>query len=157
MLDRLSQYTALNTDNVALAYVDDTYLLVVSESHEKNCRILERLHSAIMTWAGESGVIFEPSKYALMHFQKPRSRSQKECVCSPNIPGLTKASLKTELCVLGVIVDIRLTWRGHVEHVSSMTKKHPTMLANSVRSKRRCESRCVVFNVYLDRPGALHS
>lgn len=118
MLDRLPNGAIDDISKVALAYVDDTYLLVVSESHEKNCRILARLYDVIMDWAGESGVTFEPSKYAVMHFQNPQRRRPK-CSSLPEMPGLTEQSLKTQLRVLGVIVDSRLTWQGHVEHVSS--------------------------------------
>lgn len=157
MLDRLSKDTIRNANKVALAFVDDTYLLAVSESHEDNCRILEGLHKVIMNWACESGVTFEPSKYAVMHFQNPWRRSQQRCSSLPKIPGLTEKSLKTELRVLGVIVDSRLTWQGHVEHVSAMTNRHGKMLAKSARSKRRCERRCVVFNVSPNRPGAPRS
>lgn len=157
ILDHLSNYTVLDTDKVALAYVDDTYLLVVSESYEKNCRILERLHSVIMPWAGESGVLFEPSKYAVMHFQKPRSRRQEVCSCLPNLPGLTEECLKTEMRILGVIVDSRLNWQGHMEHVSSRTKGYSSVLANNVRLKQRCEKPCVDLNLFPDRLVVLHS
>lgn len=118
MLDRLSS-TLRNPDKVAFSYVDDNYLLVVSDSHENNCRMLTRLFEEVMAWARESGVIFEPSKYAVMHFQKPRS--QRKCLLQPNIEGVAKICMETKMRILGVIVDSRLTWLGHVEHVSSMS------------------------------------
>lgn len=157
MLDRLSKDAIRNPNKVALAFVDDTYLLAVSKSHEQNCRMLQGLHSVIMNWADESGVTFEPSKYAVMHFQNPCRRRQERSSSLPNIPGLTEKSLKTELRVLGVIVDSRLTWQAHVEHVSSMTNRQREMLAKSARSKRRCERKCVVLNVSPHRPGAPRS
>ena len=47
LLDRLAQYTGSKT-KFALAYVDDTYLLVVSRSHRYNCRLLRQLHDVVM-------------------------------------------------------------------------------------------------------------
>lgn len=88
MLDRLSPTTDRNPDKFALANFDDTCLLVVSPDREQNCRALKSLHDDwIMNWAGDSGVIFEQDKYAVMYFQKPWSRH--ECDLLTNIEGLT--------------------------------------------------------------------
>ena len=119
MLDRLSGRTA---SQIVLAFVDDTYLLDVSSSYKQNCRILKSLHNTIMGWAGESGVTFGPEKYALLHFQRSGSRHQ-EWSDVLDIHGLTENCLRTELRVLGVWLDSRLTWRRHIEHVSPTYKK----------------------------------
>lgn len=135
---RLSPITDRNPDKIALANFDDTCLLVVSPDREKNCRALKSLHDDwIMNWAGEGGVTFEPDKYAVMHFQKPWSRH--ECDLLPHIEGLTKNALKTEMRILGVIVDNRLTWQAHVEHVRPIFNGIRPMPANKLRSNRRCE------------------
>ena len=127
LLSRLSQSslqsTLLVSDETSLAYVDDTYLLVISESHKRNCRQLERLHGTLMEWATESGVIFEPSKYAVMHFRNPERRIGQDYCELPRIPDLTRDNLKTEMRVLGIIVDAKLKWQRHVEHVSVMTRR----------------------------------
>ena len=99
----------------ALAFVDDTYVLVTSKSHEENCRLLEKYHATIMTWAEENHVVFNPRKYAVLHF---RNRGQKESCFLPDIPGLLDKQRETEMCVLGFMVDERLTWQAHVEAVS---------------------------------------
>ena len=102
----------------SLAYVDDTYLLVSSSGFRKNCDILKELHDIIMDWANERGVTFEPTKYAVMHFT-PRSSYRPAIV--PQIKGLKQDSLKTELRILGIIVDANLRRHVHVEHVSLRT------------------------------------
>ena len=70
-----------------------------------------------MIWAKENGVEFEPAKYAIMHFQKPGSKLE-EIKVLPNIAGVTSETLKATMRVLGVLLDNRLTWQGHVAQVS---------------------------------------
>ena len=118
LLDRLAQYTGSKTNKFALAFVDDTYLLVVSKSHRYNCRLLRQLHDVVMAWVNENEVFFKKDKYSILHFQKPGSR-REEVLDIPNIARLDrKRVLKTELRVLGVWMDDRLTWQKHVEEVS---------------------------------------
>lgn len=143
ILTRLSSSHLLAPNCVALAYVDDTYLLAVSKSHEDNCRILEYAHGVIIDWANESGVTFEPKKYAVVHFLDPNTRKglgssnlSKFKALRPQIRGLTVASVKSILRILGVIVDYRLSWKSHVEHVSIMINRILKRI-NNFRSKRR--------------------
>ena len=119
MLERLQNSTSLPGGCTVVQYVDDIHLLSVSESHERNCQILEHWHDEILAWARECGVRFSPHKYSVMHFSKPYSQ-RKEITCLPNIPGLNreKALEKSTMRVLGVILDPRLTWKDHVFHVS---------------------------------------
>lgn len=105
----------------AFAYIDDTYILVTSNSYAKNCKTLEMCHKKLMDWATTSGVTFEPSKYAIMHFKRPYSRDA-DCQLLPNINGLERGKdddkqPKTQLRILGVLVDHGLRWTGHVEEV----------------------------------------
>ncbi|EFQ86329.1 hypothetical protein PTT_08206 [Pyrenophora teres f. teres 0-1] len=103
-----------------LAYVDDTYLLVTSNSFKKNNDILVTLHRELMLWAEPNGIHFSPHKYKVLHFQRPHT---KLFTTLPDIPGLGKdprSVLVTDedpLRILGVIVDPRLTWKSHVQHV----------------------------------------
>lgn len=102
-----------------LAYVDDTYLVVTSPSHAENNRMMEVLHREIMIWADENRVIFEPSKYAVMHFKQPGITGDAYGEL-PEIPGLDDKAkqLKTQLRILGIVVDHKLKWSAHVALVA---------------------------------------
>ena len=125
LLDRLEEsyhrFSFSKLDTISLAYVDDTYLIVSSPTYVRNCKLLEELHAIIMDWAKECGVIFEPTKYGVMHFRISRLRRSQQPRLLPTIDGLTEESLKEEMRILGVFVDSRLTWRTHVDHVSTQT------------------------------------
>jgi hypothetical protein len=109
-----------------LAFVDDTYLVVTSRSYAQNCKLIELLHAKTIEWADPNGVTFGPHKYAIMHFQHPRSKNAP-CKLIPNIPGLSSAQLvKTELRILGAYVDPKLKREKHVEEVSTA---EPQMIA----------------------------
>ena len=118
MLERLSKFTSLNNRNEVAAYVDDTYCLAVSKSHEINCKILENMHRTIVEWTDESDAEFEPSKYTVMHFQRPHTRKMVNAPI-PDIPGMDKKKCLTDFKrILGVMVHCRLTWYDHVLNVS---------------------------------------
>jgi hypothetical protein len=51
------------------AFSDDHNIIVISQSFEVNCGVLERLHEYVMRWATEKGVSFGPEKYGIMHLE----------------------------------------------------------------------------------------
>ena len=122
MLDLFKESTNYLSYTIAFAYVDDMYFIVFSETYHKNCQLLESMHVKMMPWAIPHGVVFSPGKYGVIHFIRPWTRNQKGCRQLPNIPGLTKDNLKEDMRILGVQVDNKLSWKCHIEKVSS---RHP--------------------------------
>ncbi|KAF4460146.1 Zinc knuckle [Fusarium albosuccineum] len=108
----------------AYAYVDDTYLVVVSRNYRDNCTALEQIHERILEWSGPAGVTFSPPKYKIMHFKHPAEKGADSSKL-PNIPGLQniETCLKTKLNILGVIVDHRLTWDEHIKEIERKVAK----------------------------------
>ena len=105
-------------ETYVFAYVDDTYFLVLSQSYERNCRLLKTLHDRLIGWATPYGISFSPAKYAVMHFRRPRSRG-RVCTLLPDIPGLAvKEHLKTVMRVLGLFVDHKVQRKDHIAVVS---------------------------------------
>lgn len=103
-----------------LAYVDDTYFLVISRSYRHNCEMMKALHDQLLAWAGPNDVSFSPPKYNVIHFRTPRSRGE-DCTECPDIPHLDKeTALKTEISILGIVMDNRLNWKAHVATVSDI-------------------------------------
>lgn len=104
---------------LAIAYIDDTYLMVVSPSYQRNCEALAHYHEKLMGWALPNGVEFAPHKYALMHFRDPENRRDYRCQLVPPIPGLEKLKPETEMRILGVTVDPDLKWDRHINNIKT--------------------------------------
>lgn len=51
------------------SFVDDTYLIAVSKSYERNCRALAAIHNRLLEIARPLSITFGPEKYDLMHFR----------------------------------------------------------------------------------------
>lgn len=100
------------------AFIDDTYIIVVSSSYRTNCRALEFSHEEILKWARPMCVTFSAEKCHLMHFKPPWNRDPY-CRLTVNIDGFeTKNEPVDELKILGVVVKRRLRWTAHVTEVS---------------------------------------
>ncbi|ENH72221.1 hypothetical protein FOC1_g10006596 [Fusarium oxysporum f. sp. cubense race 1] len=113
-----SEYTNPKVKIYPFAYVDDTYLLAVSDDYEDNCKALKECHERIMVWADSVGVSFSPHKYHVMHFHPPRHRADA-FKHMPKIPGLEGKKPESSMRILGVEVDHRLNWREHVAEVGA--------------------------------------
>ena len=52
---------------LAIDFVDDVNILVVGNSTESNCQVLEHVHYSCTIWAHHHRAIFTPHKYKLMY------------------------------------------------------------------------------------------
>ncbi|KAG5811509.1 hypothetical protein H9Q74_005026 [Fusarium xylarioides] len=105
----------------SFSYVDDTYLLAVSNSYEKNCMGLKIFHDEIFKWASSVGLTFSPQKYTVMHFRAPND-PDPPCELLPDIDGLKdnpEALKKEKLKVLGVVLDPALTFAHHISNLET--------------------------------------
>ena len=106
----LSQFESGETRGVGL--IDDTNLLTISPSAERNCRALERAHEKCLKWALRHGVRFAPNKYKLIHFT--RRRDPAAVRAQMRIQGFDGKPCE-ELRVLGVWLDRKLTYQPHIQ------------------------------------------
>ncbi|KAF5648576.1 hypothetical protein F52700_892 [Fusarium sp. NRRL 52700] len=105
----------------AFAFVDDIYLMAISDSYEANCKGLEMLHESVMATADELDLRFGADKYKIMHFKKRQSKKGHNDVI-PNIPDFHKKPVD-EMKILGVIVSNDLTWGEHISMVIGKAKQ----------------------------------
>ncbi|KAF5637881.1 hypothetical protein F52700_4584 [Fusarium sp. NRRL 52700] len=113
-----SEYTSNRVKIYPFAYVDDTYLLAVSNSYADNCQALKECHDKIMEWADSVGVSFSPHKYHVMHFSPPRAPVIPSKLM-PKIPGLEGKEPELFMKILGVEVDNKLRWEKHASTLRS--------------------------------------
>ena len=112
----LVDFCARGTGKVsAIGFVDDVNILVVGNSTESNCRVLEHVHHGCTAWADRHGAAFAPHKYELMHLT--RSPRRFNMAAGVNLEGITKAPQPT-LRILGILLDPKLRWGPHMKRTA---------------------------------------
>jgi hypothetical protein len=99
-----------------IGFVDDVNALAFGKSTEKNCRTLQTVHERCLDWARKHGVSFAPDKYILVHFTKVRTKHNTSC---PLVLPATTLYPSPSAHVLGVILDKKLSWQPHLQHIKS--------------------------------------
>jgi hypothetical protein len=95
-------------------FVDDVNALAYGKSTEENCRTLQTVHDRCLVWARKHGASFVPEKYVLMHFTKARTKHNNSC---PPILPTSMLYPSPSARVLGVILDKKLSWQPHLQHI----------------------------------------
>ncbi|KAG5787022.1 hypothetical protein H9Q69_013907 [Fusarium xylarioides] len=108
-------------DLFAFAFVDDIYLMAISDNYAANCKGLEFLHEGVMATADELDLRFGADKYKIMHFKKRQSKKGHNDVI-PNITDFCKKPVQ-KMKILGVIVSSDLTWGEHISMVIGKVKQ----------------------------------
>jgi hypothetical protein len=98
----------------ASGFADDVNILAYSQATATNCRKLEYVHQKCLAWAKRFGLKFVPQKYELAHFTRRRSFN---LAASLQLEG-TILNPKPDIRVLGVWLDTKLMWSGHVREVN---------------------------------------
>jgi hypothetical protein len=90
--------------------------LAFGKTIEENCRTLQNVYKRCLEWARRHGASFAPEKYILVHFTSARTKHNTACPLT--LPSLTIfPSLSAR--VLGVILDKKLSWQPHLQHIKS--------------------------------------
>jgi len=100
-------------EGASMAYVDDYTAWVVSNSAERNTRIIQRdIMPKLERWEKESGAVFEASKTAFIHFTRYNDllRDSDMPLCFKTDQIQPSQSIK----VLGVILDQGLRFKEHL-------------------------------------------
>ncbi|KHJ32660.1 hypothetical protein EV44_g4025 [Erysiphe necator] len=111
---------------MAFGFVDDTNLVAWGCSARENCYTLKLAHSKCLAWAKRYGAEFAPGKYQLIHFSRKRGSSEdlKEKIELEDIT----INPRSEIKVLGVLVDSRLRWTHTLYFATYLTENRITLL-----------------------------
>jgi len=96
-----------------LSYVDDNSITISSDSHEKNCRILEQICYYLIEKGRANHIIFDHDKTELIHFFPSQSIDLDDSRFKVKI-GEKEIQAQESLKWLGIYLDSRLTFKEHV-------------------------------------------
>ena len=115
----------------AIGFVDDINILTWSNSTERNCTALARIHSQCCEWARKHGATFAPTKYELIHLTRhPKRFNLKAAIPFEAI----EVSPKAHVRVLGVEIDSKLQWGPHVRRIQSKMEHQTNALTRIATS-----------------------
>ena len=96
-----------------LSYVDDNSIIISSDSHEKNCRILEQICGYLIEKGKSNHILFDHDKTELIHFFPSRSIDLGDPRFMVKIRE-KDVKAQESLKWLGIYLDSRLTFKEHV-------------------------------------------
>jgi hypothetical protein len=112
-------------------FVDDVNTLAFGKSTEKNCRTLQTVHERCLEWTRRHGASFAPEKYILVHFTKARTKHNSAC---PLILPTSTIQPSPSACVLGIILNKKLSWQPHQLHIKSKLATQTNVLSRLTAS-----------------------
>jgi hypothetical protein len=111
--------------------VDDVNDLSFGKLIEKNCRTLQTVHKRCLEWARRHGASFAPENFVLVHFTKARTKHYSAC---PRILPTSTILPSPHAHHLGTILDRRLSWQPHMQHIQSKLATQTTVLSRLTAS-----------------------
>lgn len=107
-------------------FIDDIILCAINPLAKENYRLLKLAHDRCLSRAHPHGAIFALSKYQLIHLSSKKSINKMvifelgshQIIIPKNISKL-----------LGIIMNLQLTWKPHINHVKNKTRKCLAALA----------------------------
>ena len=105
----------INNNGGSIAFMDDYTAWVTGPSAEANYVGIQQIVEKAVQWEKRSGATFETAKTVLVHFTRTTHRS-----CSAPIAFKGEAiAPKSEVKILGVIMDSALRYRNHIARTAT--------------------------------------
>ena len=105
-------------------FINDVVIIAVNDFAEKNLITLASAHKKATEWATSHGSVFAPAKYELIHFRRLPFEGPElflrlgDHILTPSF------SCK----YLGVVMDCRLIWKFHLQHLEKKTSGRLSVL-----------------------------
>jgi hypothetical protein len=112
-------------------FVDDVNTLAFGKTTEENCGTLQTVHKWCLERARRHGASSAPEKYILVHFTKARTKYNSTC---PLILPTSTIHPHPSARVLSVILDKKLSWQPHLQHINSKLATQTSVLSRLIAS-----------------------
>ena len=127
-----------------MSYADDTQILVSAKSSVQVKKMLENLIYSAQKWYSENSLLINASKTEIMLITRRKKKEKFELDITED--GMKKRiKLKTEIKVLGVILDEELNWNSQVKAVNKKAR-YATINLNRVQHLLPFKSRMTLYN-----------
>jgi hypothetical protein len=128
LVDACNQHTSPFS---GVGFVDNVNALAFGKMIEENCRMLQIVQERCLEWASRHGASFAPEKYILVHVTKARTKHNTP---SPLTLSPLTISLSPSTCVLGVILDKKLSLQPNLQHIKSKLATQTNLLTRLTAS-----------------------
>lgn len=102
----------LEPDVNSTLYVDDFTIYKSAHSEAHSTRVLQNTINRLEQWTRTKGMIFSSEKTVAVKFEKRRKGNEPQLTLRGSV-----IEIKESTSYLGLILDKRLNWRNHVEHL----------------------------------------
>jgi ribonuclease HI len=100
-----------------IGYIDDISIIATGNSVEENCRNLEACYAQCQEWERKHASKFNPTKCSLIHIPKKwNSAYMQHSIQLPDVDPIRPAE---HVRFLGVILDTKMSWNQHIQHVQA--------------------------------------
>ncbi len=96
--------------------------------------MLQAVHERCLDWARKHGALITPDKYFHVHFTKARSKHNNSYPLA--LPASTLNPIPSA-CILSVILDKKLSWQLHLQHIKSKLTTQTNVLERLTASTWR--------------------
>lgn len=108
-----------NTD--AVGWVDDANIITWGITTEETCQNLEAIYKKYKEWETKHASQFNPTKFRLIHLPSRNGRVTN-LACPVWLDG-REVKPVTKCRILRLIIDQKLNWNDHIEHIEAKTTK----------------------------------
>lgn len=131
-------------------FADDTCLLIADKNPQTACELMQTDLNALTKWCHDAGLVINPSKTKLLTIKSPYKKHapiknliihNHSCLHSSNSTcSCQSIDVVDKHTYLGVIIDHKLNWSYHIEHVCNKLRyflANITILKNRIPYKIR--------------------
>ena len=117
-------------NSTGIGFVDDVAMLVVSDTiDENNTKLATLYNDGCQTWATTHASRFDPDKFQLVHFLGRRAEFQEKPLVLRRPEGEITIPNKRYYKYLGALLDWKLHWDKHINHLEAKVSKKLAVLA----------------------------
>jgi hypothetical protein len=103
----VGDFAPLHDGTKIIQYVDDTTICIPLYNNEANFHVAKE-HDRILSWAAENGLIVNSKKCLSLFYAKSQNAKDIQLYDVPST---------NEIKFLGVVLNNRLTWSSHIQHI----------------------------------------